>query len=113
MTIEKIYYVTEAFVTGYDQGTELLLIKSNSGEILGLSSEFEIYTRDIEIVSGSYDPNRAYAQAQWTDFDTSIGTTPASWSDIIGTNIEDFIIGYRLESELQIHRFKNTSDNTP
>lgn len=53
MTTEKIYYVTEAFVTGYDQGTELLLIKSNSGEILGLSSEFEIYTRDIEIVSGS------------------------------------------------------------
>ena len=33
MTIEKIYYVTEAFVSSYNQGIDLLLVKAKSGEI--------------------------------------------------------------------------------
>jgi hypothetical protein len=106
MTMEKIYYVTEAFISTYNQGTDLLIIKTNSGEIFGLSSEFEICTKDIELVSGHYSADRPYSQALWVDFNSEIGTTPAGWSDISGTKIADLIIGYRLESELQVHRFK-------
>jgi hypothetical protein len=107
MTIEKIYYVTEAFISSYNQGTDLLIIKTKSGEIFGLSSEFEICTKDIEMVSGQYNISRPYSQAKWVEFSSDIGTIPAGWSDISDTNIADLIIGYRLESELQVHRFRS------
>ena len=106
MTIEKIYYVTEAFVSSYNQGTGLLIVKANSGEIYGLSTEFEICTKDIETVSGLYNPARPYSQAQWIDFSSEIGTTPAGWTDINDTKLAELIVGYRLESDLQVHRFK-------
>ena len=106
MTIEKIYYVTEAFISSYNQGTDLLMVKAKSGEIFGLSPEFEICTKDIEIVSGQYNPDRPYYQAQWIDFCSEIGTIPASWADISSTDIADLVVGYRLESDLQVHRFK-------
>lgn len=106
MTIEKIYYVTEAFVSSYSQGTDLLMVKAKSGDIFGLSSEFEICTKDIELVSGQYTPDRPYSQAQWIDFCSEIGTVPAGWADISGTGIAELVVGYRLESDLQVHRFK-------
>ncbi|MBB2494209.1 hypothetical protein H3H51_04195 [Pseudomonas sp. UL070] len=104
--MEKIYYVTEAFISNYNQGTDLLLIKTASGEIYGLSPEFEMCTKDIAMVSGLYSPDRPYPQAKWINFNSDIGTVPAGWYDLNNTSISNFIIGYRLESELQIHRFK-------
>lgn len=101
----------ESYIKEYDQGAYLIIIKSSSGEIYGLSCEFEVYTRDFDKAAVQknevFDSNNIkFDEANWIAFDPKIGTTPASWDDITNKGLSNYIIGYQLESEVSIHRFE-------
>ncbi|GFM88754.1 hypothetical protein PSCICO_41530 [Pseudomonas cichorii] len=108
--MEKIFYATDAYIKEYAQGAYLIMIKSLSGAIYGLSCEFEVYTQDI--VNAAVKKNEEFNitderfdKVNWIEFDSEVGTIPASWEDIKKAGLSDYVIGYQLESEVEIHRF--------
>jgi hypothetical protein len=109
--MEKIFYAADAYVSTYAQGADLLIIKSANGTIYGASFEFDICTKDIEKVAikkGEIfnEADKKFEEAEWIEFTDDIGTTPASWLDIMDSGLSSFISGYQLESEMTIHKFK-------
>lgn len=109
--MEKIFYVTESYVASYQQGAYLVIVKSASGKLYGVSCEFEICTSDIEMASvsvgGFFDAlDEKYSMVNWVPYGDEVGMIPAGWEDVISSGLSGCIIGYQLESELEVHRFK-------
>ncbi|WDH53627.1 hypothetical protein PUP75_02190 [Pseudomonas chlororaphis] len=109
--MEKIFYVMDAYIKTYAQGAYLIMIKSSSGAIYGLSCEFEAYTQDFEKVAvrknKKFEKNDMnFDEANWIDFPQGTEITPASWDEIMSSGFSDYVIGYQLESEVGIHRFQ-------
>lgn len=108
--MQKFFYAADAYLPTYEQGADLIMVKTASGELWGVACEFDLCTQDIEqAVVRCNDPFDAtdpkFAQARWTGYEDRIGMTPASWADLTHAGLADFIAGYQLESELGIHRF--------
>ncbi|WP_080926022.1 MULTISPECIES: hypothetical protein [Pseudomonas] len=109
--MEKIFYVIDSYIKTYAQGAYLIIIKSSSGKIYGLSCEFEVYTQDFDKVAvrktSEFDPNDIKLdEANWIDFPQGTELVPANWDDIINSRLSDYVIGYQLENEVGIHRFR-------
>ncbi|MBI6854669.1 hypothetical protein YA0002_17995 [Pseudomonas cichorii] len=108
--MEKIFYVIDSYIKEYAQGAYLILIKSSSGAIYGLSCEFEVYTQNLAGASLKKDEdfnadNTKFDEVNWIEFDPELGTIPASWEDVMREGLSDYVIGYQLESEVEVHRF--------
>lgn len=109
--MEKIFYTADAYIKTYSQGTDLLIIKSNDGTLYGASFEFDICTKDITKVAirkGEIfnESDTKFEEAEWLEFTDDLGTVPASWQDLMNSDLSDFISGYQLESEVTVHRFE-------
>ncbi|WP_061562708.1 hypothetical protein [Pseudomonas citronellolis] len=109
--MEKIFYVTDAYASSYQQGAYLVIVKSPSGVLFGVSCEFEDCTADIAMASvsigGNFDEaDEKYSKVNWVPYSEAVGMVPAAWEDIINSGLSEYVIGYQLESELEVHRFK-------
>jgi len=101
--MKKIYYVAEAYIEDYNQGTDLILIKSKSGNIGGYSFEFDLYTEDLEIVTGPYAPERPYYKSRWHGYEDIKHAMPASYQDL--QKMERVVTGYLVEGEFSVNSF--------
>jgi len=98
----KIYYIVEAYIGSMAQGTDLALVKARDGEIYGCSFEFDLCTREI----GPFCPNSdSYSKVVWSDYTDEVGVIPASWEEIESAGLSKYVVGYSLESSLDVHRF--------
>lgn len=109
--MEKIFYAADAYLPSYEQGADLIMVKSRAGELWGVSLEFETCTRDITLATvprnGAFDENDPrFAQADWVEYSDAIGLIPAGWEELMSAGLSAAIVGYQLESELGIQRFK-------
>ncbi|MBK5538170.1 hypothetical protein JFV28_13365 [Pseudomonas sp. TH05] len=109
--MEKIFYAADAYLPSYDQGADMIMVKSSAGALWGVSLEFDICTRDIALATvprnatfDEHDPR--FAQAHWVEYSDAIGLVPAGWEDLMHAGLSDHVCGYQLGSELGIRRFK-------
>jgi hypothetical protein len=109
--MQKIFYAADAYLPSYDQGADLIMVKSPAAELWGVSLEFDICTRDIALATvprnatfDEHDPR--FAQAHWVEYSDAIGLVPAGWEDLMHAGLSDHVCGYQLGGELGIHRFK-------
>lgn len=101
--MKKIFYVAEAYIEDYNQGTDLILIKGRSGNIGGYSFEFNIYTEDLEIVAGPYNHERAYHESSWCGYEDVKTAIPASYQDL--QKMPQIVTGYLIEGEFSVKSF--------
>ncbi len=41
----------------------------------------------------------------WSDYTDEVGVIPASWEEIESAGLSKYVVGYSLESSLDVHRF--------
>ena len=108
--MKKIFYTAEAYISGYAQGTDLILAKSKDGTFYGASFEFNICTKDITKVAIRSDEifnenDQKFEDAEWIEFTKDLELIPASWLEIMKSGLSDIVLGYQVEGEATIHKF--------